>query len=629
MATADAGIIPADIDPLESYPGALCRVRIADGCVLARNAAAATLLGDESSLATLLGPAQLDRLRQLARESPGWGEVTCVTPRGRLRLRLRIAAGGEQGLLDLDLLHPDAELADLEALIDLISDARWQWCVADDDMHFTGAGVLRSGVGEAGVRTTAAGGSELIHEDDRERVRAAMDDHLNGRTPRFRVEYRLPDERPGQWRWVLSRGRIVERDAEGEPRRMVGLITDITRRREREVERGRLEEQLRHVQKLDALGQLTGGIAHDFNNILASVLGYAELGLMRLDEDTPELGGYLKEVRQAADRGRDLIARLLTFSRGRPDARPEDRRAAADSVEDTIRMLRPMLPATLVVDAQVAAEVPDFAVAPTQLQQLVLNLVINARDAVGENGHLSVRIRRADAAGYVCASCGCPVDGSADLLALRVADDGPGIPESVRAHVFDPFFSTKERGQGSGLGLSVVHGIVHEHGGHIDLRTGDDGTEITLLLPATAGRAPVSEGVAGPAEVAGAGRRVLVVDDELAIGRWIGALLESRGFVVDVYDDPARALARFAMTPDLWDLVITDQSMPGLSGVELSDEILALQPGLPVIICSGYSAFVESTTAQELGFAAFLDKPASGDDVLATVDRVLATAAGR
>ena len=608
---------------LEAYPGALCRVRLDDGLVRARNKSAATILGDVCSLQTLIGASRYAALCAEAARTHFWGESTSATAMGRIRLRLRPLPEGGDALVDLELQPSSTRDGDLEALVDMVGDARWEWDLREGRAEHTGTGVMRSGIQGGQLPATPVNVLDLMHPDDQTRAERTMTEYLQGRSPRYRDEFRIRDESVDGWRWVLSRGRAVERDAYGLPLRVVGLITDISRRREREAERARLESQLRHVQKLDALGQLTGGIAHDFNNILASVLGYAELGIMALAGSSEQVTGYLREVRSAADRGRELIAKMLLFSRGQTDPDGGERMTPVSMIEDTVRMLRPMLPATLTVDARIEPGLAPLAVESTQLQQLVLNLTINARDAVGENGRVRIDVTRSDARRGICASCGSSFNLDDGFIALSVHDDGPGIPDDILDNVFDPFFSTKETGRGSGLGLSVVHGIVHEQGGHIDIATSDEGTMITLLLPESSEHprplAPLRRALLPD----GHGRRVLVIDDEPSIGRWMAELLELRGFVVDVYDDPRTALGRFELTPEHWDLLITDQSMPGLSGVELADEVLARNPDVPIVICSGFSEFVEAGNAMDLGFSAFLDKPVSGDDLLVTIGRVL------
>jgi signal transduction histidine kinase/ActR/RegA family two-component response regulator len=617
---------------LEAYPGAICRVAVDSGRVLARNRSAGTILGRSRSLSRVLGRTDFEALVRHARASAFWAEREFGTEHGRLRVRLKETGDGSEALVALEPLPPVTAQEDFDVLLDMVAHVRWEWDLVNDRAHHYGTGLLKSGIGGDGLPTSPGALSTLVHPDDRARVEQDAVDHIAGLSDHFRSEYRITAGGDGEWRWVESRGRVVERDSQGRPLRVAGLLTDITARREGEREQAEIADQLRHMQKLDALGQLTGGIAHDFNNILASVLGYAELGAMAVAragsgasvaETRDKLGAYLSEIRGAADRGRELIAKMLMFSRGGPQGAAAERRASLSLVEDTVRMLRPMLPATLAVKLRVDPDLPPLAVDPTQLQQLLLNLVINARDAVGENGVLKVSATRARMRRCVCASCAQPVNVDSDRIVLTIEDDGPGIPGDVRDKIFDPFFTTKEAGRGSGLGLSVVHGIIHEHGGHICLSSSDEGTSISLVLPPAEITEDEAVAVDKRPAVEGRGRKVLIVDDEEPIARWMAALLEDSGFVADVYEDPQHALRRFNLTPDYWDLVITDQAMPGLSGVELADELLAGNPELPVIICSGFSEFVEASNAEDFGFRAFLDKPVAGDRLLETVMAVL------
>ncbi|MEE4298939.1 MAG: ATP-binding protein [Pseudomonadales bacterium] len=625
--------ITSDVPGLEFFPGALCRVDLASGRVIHHNASAGTLLGRSRSLLRLLGRADYEALVAGSGSTRFWAERACGTMLGRLRVRLKRIGDGDEALVALDVLAPGADSEHLDALLDLVADLRWEWDLAAGRAYHYGPGLLTSDLGDEGLPSAPLDLLTVVHPDDRDAVRAAVEDHLEGRSPHLCCEYRITRGSPDAWRWVESRGCVVERDSDGRALQVAGLTRDITALRAAEAEQAQLADQVRHMQKLDALGQLTGGIAHDFNNILASVLGYAELGAMALEQGDGavhgeqlqrRLDGYLAEIRGAADRGRELIAKMLVFSRGgAAQGGQEEGVAPLSLIEDTVRMLRPMLPATLAVRLCIDPQMPAVAIDPTQLQQLLLNLVINARDAVGENGTVTIGAKRPAARRFACASCARPVEVTAELVEITVADDGPGIPPALREKIFDPFFTTKEVGRGSGLGLSVVHGIVHEHGGHLGLETSEDGTAITLLLPPAELPATEQEERTSRDVIDGRGRRLLIVDDEAPITRWMAALFEAHGFVADVYLDPLQALRRFRMTPDHWDLVITDQAMPGLSGVELADELLATSPELPVIICSGYSEFVEASNAADFGFHAFLEKPVSGRRLLETVVSVL------
>jgi signal transduction histidine kinase/CheY-like chemotaxis protein len=506
-------------------------------------------------------------------------------------------------------------------LLSLLADALWEWSPATGaSAYLQRRGALTALPAEGPIAELAL---EPVHPRDQARVRAAVAQLVRSDASGIDLRYRVRGA-DGRWWSVHSRGCVVERDPDGRPLRVVGALGDLHPAPVRDEARDPVQERLRQVQKLDALGQLAGGIAHDFNNILASVLGHAELAQMELGDDGSLVVQYLAEIRSAADRGRDLVAQLLRFSRSDRALDQGRVTASPDTVADTLRMLRPLLPATLGVEVDLDPSIRGMALSPAQLQQLVLNLAINARDAVGENGRMAVSVGplRELSAGVEpirCASCDAVIETDRAWVALRVADDGPGIPPEMLDRVFDPFFSTKDAEQGSGLGLAVVHGIVHERGGHLLLETGGQGTCFTLLLSSADTQDPATNDDADAPAAAGRGRRLLVVDDEPAIGRWMAKLLGRHGFEVDVEADPERALARFREAPGSWDLVLTDQSMPRLSGVELADELLALRPELPIVVCSGYSEFVSAENAADLGFRAFLAKPVPGATLVATL----------
>ena len=512
----------------------------------------------------------------------------------------------------------DAGGDDLRTLLALAADACFDWQPRAGTARFLEVG----GPPPPFVAVAeAAPDGPAVHPEDRPGLAGAVDTFLAGRSATLDARYRLRLA-SGGWQLVRSRARPVARDERGTVLRALGTLECVVPGDEAAE---RAEQRLRQVQRLDALGQLAGGIAHDFNNILASVLGHAELALLDSEEAEGPAQAYLREIRSAADRGRDLIAQLLRFSRGEVEGEP--RAATVETLHATLRMLRPILPATLAVDVHCDPSVRGVALAPTQLQQLVLNLAINARDALGENGRIRVSVTPAPAGAFHCDACGAEgvLREGAERVLLRVADDGPGIPPEVLPHVFDPFFTTKGEREGSGLGLAVVRSIVHEHGGHVGLVSDADGTEFSLLLPALA-EPTVVAGVAVHSEArppVGQGQRLLVVDDEPSIGRWMARLLTRHGFAVEVETDPRRALERVRDDAEPFELVLTDQSMPHLSGVELADELLALRAGLPIVVCSGYSEFVGPENAGELGFRAFLAKPVPGSTLVATVCEAL------
>ena len=417
----------------------------------------------------------------------------------------------------------------------------------------------------------------------------------------------------GEERWVETRGRCDSHS-------MYGIAVDVTVRKRAELERDRLHRQLQQAQKMESIGLLTGGIAHDFNNILASILGYSGLALQRFSDRVPEkLVEYLKEVQTAGGRARDLVAQMLAFSRGESG---ELVSMNIDGVVDqTIKMLRPTLPASIEIRTVVERELPAVLADPVQLQLVILNLSINARDAMAGTGNIDLSLRQCHIRRGHCASCHHEFDG--EFVVLGVTDDGPGIPESTQSRIFEPFFSTKVSGRGTGMGLAMVHGIVHRHDGHILLDTRPDaGCTFEILLPleqATSQSKSVADAVDIASYEATGPTEVLVVDDERAVASFVGELLELNGYTVTIETDAAQAWELFAADPQRFDLVITDQTMPRLTGAQLAARVMGLRPELPVLLMTGYSATVDERKARELGIRAYLHKPVRGDELLAAV----------
>jgi len=397
------------------------------------------------------------------------------------------------------------------------------------------------------------------------------------------------------------------------------LVTarDVSAEREAERARAALEAQLRQAQKMEAIGHLTGGIAHDFNNLLTTILGYVTLAAETVQDAKSRR--YLNEARTASERARDLIAQMLTFSRGRRgDPRPI---ALAEVAGEVIRLLRSSFPSTVAISTDVEPGLPPVVADPVQVEQIVLNLCINARDAIASRGEIRVHVARSHVDGRSCASCRAPVAG--DYVELSVEDNGPGISAEVQERMFDPFFTTKDAGQGTGMGLSTVHGIVHDHGGHIVYERGrDGGARFRILLPAQAGakvsaRAAHREPETFPrAALAG---RVMVVDDEPAVAGFVGDLLSEWGMSPRVFHDPRAALDALREDPAAVDLVLSDQTMPGMTGLDLARACRDV-PGAPrVVLYTGYAEKVSRGALDASGVSALVRKPIDPPALFATL----------
>ncbi len=381
-----------------------------------------------------------------------------------------------------------------------------------------------------------------------------------------------------------------------------------------------LERQLLQSQKMQSLGQLTGGIAHDFNNALTAILGYANLALRRcLPAQPGKLGPYLREIVGASERASELVAKMLTFARMQPGA-PAGPLAPAGVIAEVLAMLRPSIPSGIALHSRVD-DPACVLMAAGELHQVLVNLIINARDAIGEHGSIEVRVRRRLLDGQLCAVSRRRLVG--DYLAIEVRDDGCGIAAEHVGRLFDPFFTTKEVGKGTGLGLAMLQSILRRAGGHVLVETAPGrGSCFQLLFPvaaATAGEAAV----AGPAAVfdgvAGAGQQIWVVDDTPAVARYIAELLGDWGYRVRRFDDPLQLLAAFQATPMAVDLVLTDQTMPGIGGLALAAALHRLRPGLPIFLCTGQRAGLDEAALSRCGIQRCFDKPISGGALLRAV----------
>jgi len=386
----------------------------------------------------------------------------------------------------------------------------------------------------------------------------------------------------------------------------LGVERDVT-------ERLQLEAQLRQAQKMEAIGQLTGGIAHDFNNILTSVMGYLVMGEERAQAigDTT-LQRQLAQAHAASQRARDLVAQMLAFARRRGGERRTV--ALAPLVRQTLQLLRATLPTSVTLDdaGLDAASTQSLCVAadPVQLEQVLFNLCINARDAMDGAGRIEVRVRRHDGRRLHCASCRARIDGG-HWVALGVADSGSGIPPELMERIFDPFFSTKAPGRGSGMGLAMVHGIVHDHGGHVVLRTQPGrGSEFGVMLPlATGEAAPCAAESPSRARGPALHGRVLLVEDDTMAGDYLHEQLGAWGLDVTLLRSPLQALAWLGDRAHEVDLLVTDHTMPQLTGLQLAERARVLRPALPVLLITGNAEAFDDDTLARHGVRRMLAKP--------------------
>lgn len=408
----------------------------------------------------------------------------------------------------------------------------------------------------------------------------------------------------------------------------VHTLSDVTAARRGQQEHDRLTAELLQARKMEAIGHLTGGIAHDFNNILASVLGYTRLALDRyLDEgDTARCQGYLREVYKGGKRAQELVRQLLAFSRSSPQ-NPQHINLAP-LIQEMIKMLRVMLPSTLSLNLELDHDTPPVFLDPVQLQQLLMNLVLNARDSIQDHGRITIGLKHQRNLDQVSSISHRAVTG--DWVELSVADTGCGMNPEVLERAFDPFFTTKEIGRGSGMGLSVVHGIMTRNRAEILVDSiVNEGTCFRLLFPPSVERVPeigvepvgMKRHQRAPED---SQRHVLVADDEASVAGFIGELLERSGFHATVVTHGGEALDLFRGSPDAFDLVIADQIMPRLTGAELASAIHKIRPQIPIILATGFDAhLVKAETVLGAAPISVLSKPLEPEDLLEAVDSLL------
>lgn len=424
-----------------------------------------------------------------------------------------------------------------------------------------------------------------------------------------------------------------ERHAEGETTTV--FARDLTGRKKAEAHRNELEAQLRESHKMQAVGTMAGGIAHDFNNILSAILGNTELAKADCGPDSPAYES-LVEIEKAGRRARDLVRQILTFSRNEPVHRTSV--PLSDVLYDTERLLRVTLPPAIELHLRIDSAVPPILADPTQVEQALLNLCTNAIHAIGEQrGTVVVEAALAPYDQRLCDRLGLVP--STSYVAIGVHDSGPGIPEATLPRIFEPFFTTKLVGQGTGLGLAVVHGVMRTHQGAVDVHSApSQGSRFTLYfpvannststtallaLPAPAPQAVTAAPTTTPTDTPAPRRHVMYVDDDEALVFLVQRLLRRRGYQVSAFSDPRAAEAALRADAQAYDLLVTDYNMPGYSGIDLVRVARSIRADLPVALASGYVTPEIEQAALAEGARALIHKPNDVEEMCATVQRLI------
>jgi two-component system, cell cycle sensor histidine kinase and response regulator CckA len=409
------------------------------------------------------------------------------------------------------------------------------------------------------------------------------------------------------------------RDIHGFVAGVSGVAWDVTQRVRAEDSAKALEIQLLQAQKLETIGTLAGGIAHDFNNILSPIIGYTEIAVDQLAPDHP-VRADLEQVMSAAHRAKELVRQILVFARGGSEERKPLQLHLV--VHEALRLIRSTLPSTIEISQRVASRGDTVVADAAQMHQVIMNLCTNAAHAMRDAGGVLRVELGAENVPESTATRSAGLNPGAYVV-LTVRDQGVGMDSPTMARVFEPFFTTRRSGEGTGLGLSVVHGIVHSHGGVVTVESVvGKGSTFRVYFPSAPPRAAEAASEVGSVLV-GRGEHVLVVDDEPDVAQLLERMLVARGYKVTSFTSSEEALAAFRSEPNEFRAVITDQTMPRLTGIELARRLKALRPAVPVILTTGYGETVASTPVGA-GVDAVAGKPLDAASLAQTLHRMLA-----
>lgn len=489
-------------------------------------------------------------------------------------------------------------------------------------MPFASQGIYSLfGVSPEEVLDDASRAFALSHPDDCSELMASIRESSQEMAP-WNHEFRFLVD--GKVKWIAGNA-APERESDGSVL-WHGFVTDVTERMETEKARLSLEAQLRESQKMEAIGTLAGGIAHDFNNALAAILANVELA-QNTAAGNDQLKYFLNEIQRAGFRSRELVKQILAFCRRQPTSL---RRISLDKVaQESVSLLRATLQARVALNLTIEDDLPSVLADDTQIEQVIVNLVSNATQAITHlSGAIEVRLDsvRADAAELAVSPAlrELRTVSSGRLVRLSVSDNGPGMVPSIRERIFEPFFTTKPQGEGTGLGLAVVHGIVKSHGGVIEVDSEPGkGTTFRIFLPALSNssdappsskermlKEPFTDSLNSPAKFANAKRgQILLIEDDEAVLNSIQFLLNALGYSVSAFSDPHAGMEAFCKHPVSFQMVVTDHNMPTMSGLAVVGTVRAVEPSLPVVMMSGFVDNELQTIAEKAGVSALISKP--------------------
>ncbi len=455
-----------------------------------------------------------------------------------------------------------------------------------------------------------------IHPEDRDILEKSFEESANS-LQQFDLTYRLLFW-DGRIKWIHTKFRS-EFDTGKRPVRILGTTQDITEVKSSEIEKKKLELQLHQAQKMEAIGQLAGGIAHDFNNILAVIMGASDIVKMRLNNSDPEIIDFIDDIYNASNRAKDLVRQILTFSRKTETSKKPLQISLL--IKEAFKLLRASIPSTIQMQLNITNTECRVEADPTKINQIIMNLCTNAAFAMGnEGGVLSIGLDsiEVDASGNYMDFNLLP----GKYVMLQISDTGTGITMETLDRIFEPYFTTKPPEDGTGLGLAVVHGIVLDHDGSIFVESEvGSGSTFYVFLPEYTHDTVVSD--QGSQEVKKGYGKILLVDDETNILKIYSSLLSSLGFQVEAVSNSEKAYEMFKQNVDNFDIIITDQTMPNMTGLQLAEKILKARPGIPVLLSTGYSESIDKEKVEEIGVQRIMYKPLSAYELSKAIEEIL------
>ena len=498
------------------------------------------------------------------------------------------------------------------------TDGIFDWNLKTQEIYFSPGWKKMLGYQDAELENDFSVWERLTKREQQAESWRILNEHLQGKRDRYEMEFQMLHKK-GHWVDILSRASAIF-GKDGVPVRVVGTHVDITERKRAEAERKNLQAQLQQAQKMEAIGQLAGGIAHDFNNILGAILGYAEM----VQEDSPEGSRVRDDIDQvviASHRAKELVKQILAFSRqtkaNRIKLQPEV------IIKEAVKMLRSSLPTTIDIRQNVDQDVGIILVDPVQIHQILANLTTNAFHAMEETGGtITISLKRKELTATEVISE--PDVQPGPFVQISVGDTGPGIAPEIREKIFDPYFTTKAVDKGTGMGLAIIHGIAKNYGGFVSCQSQPgEGADFHVYLPLVADpalveNASVSSGLTQPGN-----ERILLIDDEEILAEMGKSMLERLGYRVTIRTNSIEALNTFQTRPDQFDLVITDQTMPGMTGLDLARRMLQIRPRMPIILCTGFSNLISEDKARIYGIKGFAMKPLAKKDLGNLIRKVL------